>query len=141
MQRLSLSIDCSPFYRTCGWRKTTRQAKPTQGRALRQADSRGTFASHPEAPPLPQATQTCRAHSFAGIWASSNGRFNLSTKPAKDNIIDDYRSAMSWFAASGRNIGGPDALTPHPSLAEAPYEYKSSVAKLQNISIAAAKPF
>lgn len=87
---------------------------------------------------IDQATQTCRAHSFAGIWASSNGRFNLSTKPAQDNIIDDYRSAMSWFAASGRNIGGPDALTPHPSLAEAPYEYESSVAKLQNISIAAA---
>ena len=45
---------------------------------------------------------------------------------------------MSWFAASGRNIGGPDALTPHPSLAGAAYEYGPSAGKLQNISIAAA---
>ncbi len=87
---------------------------------------------------IDQATQTCRANSFAGIWASSNGRFSLSAKPSQDTNGAESRSAVSWFAASGRNIGGPDALTPHPSLAGAPYEYGSSAAKLQNISIASA---
>ncbi len=87
---------------------------------------------------IDEATQTCRSTSFAGIWASNNGRFNLSANPAQDTPREDFRSVVSWFAASGRNIGGPDALTPHPSLAGAPYEYGSSAARLQNISIAAA---
>ena len=87
---------------------------------------------------IDEATQTCRSTSFAGIWASNNGRFNLSANPAQDTPREDFRSVVSWFAASGRNIGGPDALTPHPSLAGAPYEYGSSAAGLQDISIAAA---
>lgn len=87
---------------------------------------------------IDEATQTCRSTSFAGIWASNNGRFNLSANPAQDAPREDFRSVVSWFAASGRNIGGPDALTPHPSLAGAPYEYGSSAAGLQDISIAAA---
>ena len=87
---------------------------------------------------IDEATQTCRSTSFAGIWASNNGRFDLSTNPVQDTSREDSRSVVSWFAASGRNIGGPDALTPHPSLAGAPYEYGSSAARLQNISIAAA---
>ncbi|MDG1990829.1 MAG: hypothetical protein P8J43_00010 [Pirellulales bacterium] len=87
---------------------------------------------------IDEATQTCRSTSFAGIWASNNGRFSLSANPAPDTTSEDSLSVVSWFAASGRNIGGPDALTPHPSLAEAPYEYGSSAARLQNISIAAA---
>jgi hypothetical protein len=87
---------------------------------------------------IDEATQTCRSTSFAGIWASNNGRFNLSANPTQDTSKEDSRSVVSWFAASGRNIGGPDALTPHPSLAGAPYAYGSSAARLQNISIAAA---
>ncbi len=87
---------------------------------------------------IDQATQTCRANSFAGIWASSNGQFSLSAKPSQDTSGEESRSAVSWFAASGRNIGGPDALTPHPSLAGTSYEYGSSADKLQNISIASA---
>ena len=87
---------------------------------------------------IDEATQTCRSTSFAGIWASNNGRFNLSANPTQDTSREDSRSVVSWFAASGRNIGGPDALTPHPSLAGAPYAYGSSAARLQNISIAAA---
>ena len=87
---------------------------------------------------IDQATRTCRSTSFAGIWSSNNGRFNLSTSPTQGTTREDSRAVVSWFAASGRNIGGPDALTPHPSLAGAPYEYGSSVARLQNISIAAA---
>ena len=87
---------------------------------------------------IDEATQTCRSTSFAGIWASNNGRFNLSANPTQDTSREDSRSVVSWLAASGRNIGGPDALTPHPSLAGAPYAYGSSAARLQNISIAAA---
>ena len=87
---------------------------------------------------IDQATQTCRSTSFAGIWAPQNGRFNLSVNSAQNTGRKDSRSVVSWFAASGRNIGGPDALTPHPSLAGAAYEYGPSAGKLQNISIAAA---
>ena len=87
---------------------------------------------------IDQATQTCRSTSFAGIWAPKNGRFNLSVNSAQNTGRKDSRSVVSWFAASGRNIGGPDALTPHPSLAGAAYEYGPSAGKLQNISIAAA---
>ncbi|MBT7729524.1 MAG: hypothetical protein HN703_11635, partial [Planctomycetaceae bacterium] len=38
---------------------------------------------------IDQATQMCRASSFAGIWASDNGHFDLSVSPAKDKIKDD----------------------------------------------------
>ena len=87
---------------------------------------------------IDQATQTCRARSFAGIWASDNGHFDLSVSPVEDTIKDDLRSVVSWFAAAGRNIGGPDALSPHASLAGTPYEYGPAASELQDISIAAA---
>ena len=87
---------------------------------------------------IDQATQMCRASSFAGIWASDNGHFDLSVSPAKDKIKDDLRSVVSWFAAAGRNIGGPDALSPHTSLAGTPYEYGPAASELQDIPIAAA---
>ena len=87
---------------------------------------------------IDQATQTCRASSFAGIWASSNGQFDLSVSPAKGTMENDLRSVVSWFAAAGRNIGGPDALAPHASLAGTPYHYGPAASELQDISIAAA---
>jgi len=87
---------------------------------------------------IDQATKTCRASSFAGIWASDNGHFALSVSPAKDTSKDDIRSVASWFAAAGRNIGGPDALSPHTSLAGTPYEYGPAASELQDIPIAAA---
>ncbi len=87
---------------------------------------------------IDQVTKTCRASSFAGIWASDNGHFDLSVSPAKGTFKDDVRSVASWFAAAGRNIGGPDALSPHTSLAGTPYEYGPAASELQNIPIAAA---
>ena len=76
---------------------------------------------------------------FAGIWAPQNGRFNLSVNSAQ-NTAKDSRSVVSWFAASGRNIGGPDALTPHPSLAGAAYEYGPSAGKLKHLDCSGLKP-
>lgn len=87
---------------------------------------------------LDQATRSSRAAGFAGIWAATNGQVSLGVSPVSPVEPTGVRSAVSWLAASGRSLGGPDALTPHPSLAAGPYHYDRTAASLANMPMAAA---
>jgi hypothetical protein len=87
---------------------------------------------------IDQASGGSRAASYAGVWAADNGRFSLAVSPDHADDLDTIRTAVSWFAAPGRSLGGPDALTPHPSLAAADYHYAADLSRLDTMPMAAA---
>ena len=87
---------------------------------------------------IDQASSSSRAATYAAVWAADNGNFSLSVSPDFSDQSVASRTAVSWFAAPGRTLGGPDALTAHPSLAAAGYHYTSSLSNLAAMPIAAA---
>lgn len=87
---------------------------------------------------IDQPTGRTRAASYAGVWASDNGDFSLSISPGLSDQLADPRMVVSWFAAPGRSLGGPDALTPHPSLAANGYHYMANMSSLDAMPMAAA---
>jgi hypothetical protein len=87
---------------------------------------------------IDQAGGFARATGFAGVWEAENNRATIAATPAGPVQPAPVRTAINWFAAPGRSLGGPDALTPHPSLAAAGYAFGSSAAVLDNVPQAAA---
>jgi len=85
-----------------------------------------------------QAGGFARSLGFAGVWAAENDQFTITATAAGPVQADLARTAISWFAAPGRSLGGPDAVTPHPSLAAADYRFGRSAAVLQQVPLAAA---
>ncbi len=85
-----------------------------------------------------QAGGFSRSVGFAGVWAAENDQFTIAAAPAGPVQADPARTALSWFAASGRSLGGPDALTPHPSLAASSYRFGRTAAVLEQVPQAAA---
>ncbi|MCS5617567.1 MAG: hypothetical protein NZ658_06175, partial [Pirellulales bacterium] len=79
-----------------------------------------------------------RSIGFAGVWAAENDQFTISAAATGPAEADPAQTAISWFAAPGRSLGGPDALTPHPSLAAADYRFGRSAAVLEQVPQAAA---
>jgi hypothetical protein len=87
---------------------------------------------------IDQASGGSRAASYAGVWAADNVHFSLAVSPARTEEEAAVRTAVSWFAAPGRSLGGPDALTPHPSLAATDYHYAKDMSSLDAMPMAAA---
>lgn len=85
-----------------------------------------------------QAASFLRAASFAGVWTAENTRFDIAATPAEPLQPTAARTAVSWFAAPGRSLGGPDALTPHPALAAAAYQFGPTAGLLDDVPQAAA---
>jgi len=70
-----------------------------------------------------------RASGYAGIWSPVNATLDISVAPDRRILpvgAADGGSAVTWFAAGGRGIGGTDAVSPHPSLAMADYGHPAS---------------
>ena len=79
-----------------------------------------------------------RGFSAAAIWAPANTFIDVTIAPVEQAGITVVDSALSWFAAPGRGIGGTDATATHPSLAAGNYAFGGSLAALERIPIAAA---
>jgi hypothetical protein len=83
-----------------------------------------------------------RGCSWAGIWSPVNATIDVSAAPggmiAADAAPDTAVTAVTWYGASGRALGGPDAASAHPSLAAAGYRYGATLDALEGIPIAAA---
>jgi len=86
-----------------------------------------------------------RAASFTGVWSPINARLDMAAAAdaqrlpvSSPSAADGSMTAVSWFAACGRGIGGTDAPAAHPSLAAAAYGYAGSSAALAGAPIAAA---
>ena len=80
-----------------------------------------------------------RGFSWAGIWSPVNATIDVSAAPGvmiAANAAHD--TAVTWYGASGRALGGPDAASAHPSLAAAGYRYGATLDALEGIPIAAA---
>jgi hypothetical protein len=80
-----------------------------------------------------------RGFSWAGIWSPVNATIDVSAAPG-DMIAANaaHDTAVTWYGASGRALGGPDAASAHPSLAAAGYRYGATLDALDGIPIAAA---
>ena len=85
-----------------------------------------------------QAGGFTRCTGFAGVWAAENNRFTIDARAVGPVQANPAQTTVSWFGAPGRSLGGPDALTPHPSLAAADYRYGRSTAVLEQVPQAAA---
>jgi hypothetical protein len=109
-----------------GWQTAKRYratTAKTQTTAVIDVDQAGGFA---------------RSLGFAGVWAAENDQFTITAAATGPVQANPAETAISWFAAPGRSLGGPDALTPHPSLAAADYRFSRSAATLEQVPQAAA---
>ena len=80
-----------------------------------------------------------RGFSWAGIWSPVNATIDVSAAPGSMIAADSaHDTSVTWYGASGRALGGPDAPSAHPSLAAAGYRYGASLDALEGIAIAAA---
>ena len=85
-----------------------------------------------------QADGLTRGVGWLGIWTAGNERLAVAAEPVPLVEVDPVATAVSWFAAPGESLAGPDALTPHPSLAAAGYRFGPTAARLENVPQAAA---
>ena len=84
-------------------------------------------------------TRLVRGFSWAGIWSPGNAEIDVSAAPAgMVGAVSGQDTAISWYGASGRALGGPDAPAAHPSLAAANYRYGAGLDALEGVAIAAA---
>jgi hypothetical protein len=84
-------------------------------------------------------TGLARGFSWAGIWSPVNATIDVSAAPSGMIAADAaHDTAVTWYGASGRALGGPDAASAHPSLAAAGYRYGAALDALEGIPIAAA---
>ncbi|MFN9271828.1 MAG: hypothetical protein ACK6DO_02220 [Planctomycetia bacterium] len=80
-----------------------------------------------------------RGYSWAGVWSPVNATINVSASPGSMIAAKaTHDTAVTWYGASGRALGGPDAPSAHPSLAATGYRYGATLAALEGIPIAAA---
>jgi len=80
-----------------------------------------------------------RGSSWAGVWSPVNATIDLSAAPGSMlAAVATHDTAVTWYGASGRALGGPDAPSAHPSLAATGYRYGATLAALEGIPIAAA---
>jgi hypothetical protein len=77
-----------------------------------------------------------RGLTFAGIWAPENTTVDLQVAVDARPGGDPAWEAVSWFGATGRSLGGPEAIAYHPSLAAA--DYALSADGVAGVSFAAA---
>lgn len=84
-------------------------------------------------------TGLVRGCSWAGIWSPVNATIDVSAAPGSMLAANaTHDTAVTWYGASGRALGGPDAPSAHPSLAATGYRYGATLAALEGIPIAAA---
>lgn len=84
-------------------------------------------------------TGLARGFSWAGIWSPVNATIDVSAAPGgMVGAVSGHDIAVSWYGASGRGLGGPDAPSAHPSLAAASYRYGAGLDALEGVAIAAA---
>ena len=76
-----------------------------------------------------------RGRSWAGTWAPANASLDVAALPTAAAVRPDV--ALSWYAATGRGLGGTDAPTPHPALGAHDYSYADGLAGFSGVPIAA----
>lgn len=78
-----------------------------------------------------------RGRSWAGTWAPANASLDVAALPTAAAAADSPDVALSWYAATGRGLGGTDAPTPHPALGAHDYSYADGLAGFAGVPIAA----
>ncbi len=78
-----------------------------------------------------------RGRSWTGTWSPANASLDVAASPAAAAAAESPDVAVSWYAATGRGLGGTDAPTPHPALGAHDYSYADSLAGLAGVPIAA----
>lgn len=78
-----------------------------------------------------------RGRSWAGTWSPANASLDVAASPAAAAAAESSNVAVSWYAATGRGLGGTDAPTPHPALGAHDYSYAGGLEGLADVPIAA----